>query len=98
MPRWIRLLYRTPILDRCAHELMWHGGGFLVLPPGHEWFSGHCHRPTRHLAAQGAFVDMNASMAGRVDPDVWILSGAETILVEARVRCEAPGDAPSRPL
>ena len=39
MPRWIRMLYQTPILDRRAHELMWHRGGFLVLPPGHPWLA-----------------------------------------------------------
>jgi hypothetical protein len=37
MPRWLKLMYRTPILDRRAHELMWERGGFLVLPPGHAW-------------------------------------------------------------
>ncbi|MFP5486878.1 MAG: hypothetical protein ACLGHQ_01035, partial [Acidimicrobiia bacterium] len=39
MPWWIRMLYQTPILDRRAHELMWHRGGFLVLPPGHPWLA-----------------------------------------------------------
>ena len=39
MPWWIRMLYRTPILDRRAHVLMWHRGGFLVLPPGHAWLA-----------------------------------------------------------
>jgi hypothetical protein len=37
MPLWIRVLYRTPLADRRAHELMWWRGGFLVLPPGHPW-------------------------------------------------------------
>lgn len=40
-PGWIRWLYRTPLLDRRAHELMWHRGGFLVLPPDHRWHSQH---------------------------------------------------------
>jgi hypothetical protein len=35
---WIRALYRTPFLDRYAHQLMWERGGFLVLPPAHPWF------------------------------------------------------------
>lgn len=33
------MLYQTPILDRRAHELMWHRGGFLVVPPGHPWLA-----------------------------------------------------------
>lgn len=36
MPWWIRVLYRTPLLDRRARELMWQRGGFLVLPPDHD--------------------------------------------------------------
>lgn len=46
MTRGIRLLYRTPLLDRYAHEVMWFGGGFLVLPPDHWWFEGMDQRPT----------------------------------------------------
>lgn len=41
MPTWLRVLYRTPVLDRRAHEAMWRRGGFLVLPPDHRWISEH---------------------------------------------------------
>lgn len=37
MPLWLRILYRTPVLDRRAYEMMWWRGGFRVLPPGHRW-------------------------------------------------------------
>lgn len=44
---WIRLLYRTPFLDRRAHILMWKSGGFLVLPPDHPWLVAGAHaKPT----------------------------------------------------
>jgi hypothetical protein len=33
MPRWVRLWYRTPFLDRYAYEWMWWHGGWSVLVP-----------------------------------------------------------------
>lgn len=33
MPRWVRVWYRTPFLDRYAHEWMWWHGGWCVLSP-----------------------------------------------------------------
>jgi hypothetical protein len=33
MPRWVRLWYRTPFIDRFAHAWMWKRGGWEVLPP-----------------------------------------------------------------
>ena len=33
MPWWVRLWYRTPLVDRYAHAWMWHNGGWDVLPP-----------------------------------------------------------------
>ena len=34
MPRWIRLAYRVPLVDRLAHGWMWPRGGWDVIPPG----------------------------------------------------------------
>jgi hypothetical protein len=33
VPGWVRLWYRTPILDRYAYSWMWERGGWDVLPP-----------------------------------------------------------------
>ncbi|SRR6266542_509150 len=33
MPRWVRLWYHTPFIDRFAHAWMWRHGGWEVLPP-----------------------------------------------------------------
>lgn len=33
MPRWARVWYRTPFLDRYAYEWMWWHGGWWVLAP-----------------------------------------------------------------
>ncbi|MGW5364974.1 hypothetical protein [Actinopolymorpha pittospori] len=35
-PRWVRIWYHTPFLDRYAHEWLWHHGGWDVIPPGIE--------------------------------------------------------------
>jgi len=34
VPGWVRLWYKTPLLDRYAHAWMWEYGGWDVLPPG----------------------------------------------------------------
>lgn len=34
VPRWVRVWYRTPFLDRYAYEWMWWHGGWSVLTPG----------------------------------------------------------------
>lgn len=34
MPRWVRVWYRTPFLDRYAYEWMWWHGGWSVLVHG----------------------------------------------------------------
>jgi hypothetical protein len=34
VPRWVRVWYRTPFLDRYAYEWMWWHGGWNVLVPG----------------------------------------------------------------
>jgi hypothetical protein len=34
VPRWVRVWYRTPLLDRYAYEWMWWHGGWNVLVPG----------------------------------------------------------------
>jgi hypothetical protein len=34
MPRWVRVWYRVPFIDRYAYVWMWHHGGWDVLPPG----------------------------------------------------------------
>lgn len=34
VPWWVRIWYRTPIVDRFAHLWMWDHGGFAVVPPG----------------------------------------------------------------
>lgn len=34
MPRWARIWYWTPLLDRYAYEWMWWHGGWTVLTPG----------------------------------------------------------------
>lgn len=34
MPRWVRVWFRTPFIDRYAHEWMWWHGGWAVLVPG----------------------------------------------------------------
>ena len=41
MPLWVRTIYKVPLIDRVAHQVMWQRGGFLVLPPSHEWFRRH---------------------------------------------------------
>jgi hypothetical protein len=33
MPRWVRLWYHTPFVDRFAHAWMWSHGGWDVVPP-----------------------------------------------------------------
>ena len=33
MPRWARLWFRTPLVDRYAYEWMWWHGGWSVLVP-----------------------------------------------------------------
>jgi hypothetical protein len=33
MPRWVRIWFRTPFLDRYAHQWMWFRGGWDVDPP-----------------------------------------------------------------
>jgi hypothetical protein len=33
VPVWLRILYRTPFVDRYAHEWMWFRGGWDVAPP-----------------------------------------------------------------
>lgn len=33
VPWWVRLWYRTPMLDRFAHAWMWDHGGWDVVPP-----------------------------------------------------------------
>jgi hypothetical protein len=34
VPWWVRVWYRTPLIDRYAHEWMWWHGGWAVLVPG----------------------------------------------------------------
>jgi hypothetical protein len=34
MPRWARLWYRTPFIDRYTYEWMWWHGGWSVWAPG----------------------------------------------------------------
>ncbi|TWP32312.1 hypothetical protein FGL98_24450 [Leekyejoonella antrihumi] len=34
IPRWARLWYRIPFIDRYAYEWMWWHGGWSVLVPG----------------------------------------------------------------
>lgn len=34
VPRWVRIWYRTPLVDRFAYEWMWWHGGWSVLAPG----------------------------------------------------------------
>jgi len=36
VPRWVRVWYRTPLVDRYAYVWMWNHGGWDVLPPGPE--------------------------------------------------------------
>lgn len=36
LPRWVRIWYRTPFIDRYAHEWMWWHGGWSVLVPADE--------------------------------------------------------------
>ncbi|MBO2460648.1 hypothetical protein [Actinomadura violacea] len=31
-PWWVRVLYRTPFVDRYAHVAMWHRGAWIVMP------------------------------------------------------------------
>jgi hypothetical protein len=33
MPRWVRIWFRTPFIDRYAYEWMWWHGGWSVLVP-----------------------------------------------------------------
>ncbi len=33
MPRWVRVWYYTPFVDRFAHGWMWGHGGWEVIPP-----------------------------------------------------------------
>jgi hypothetical protein len=33
MPRWVRLWYHTPFIDRFAHTWIWRRGGWEVVPP-----------------------------------------------------------------
>jgi hypothetical protein len=33
VPRWVRLWFKTPLVDRYAHAWMWEHGGWDVLPP-----------------------------------------------------------------
>lgn len=33
MPRWVRVWYRIPFIDRYAYEWMWWHGGWAVLEP-----------------------------------------------------------------
>ena len=33
VPAWVRLWYKTPLVDRYAHAWMWEHGGWDVLPP-----------------------------------------------------------------
>ncbi len=34
MPRWVRVWYRVPLIDRYAYEWMWWRGGWSVFVPG----------------------------------------------------------------
>jgi hypothetical protein len=34
MPRWVRVWYRAPLIDRYGCEWMWWHGGWAVLIPG----------------------------------------------------------------
>lgn len=34
VPRWVRLFYGTPLVDRYAHAWLWYHGGWDVIPPG----------------------------------------------------------------
>ncbi len=34
LPRWVRIWFRTPFIDRYAHAWMWWHGGWAVLVPG----------------------------------------------------------------
>ncbi len=36
MPRWVRVWYRTPLIDRYAHEWMWWHQGWSVLTPAQD--------------------------------------------------------------
>ena len=36
MPRWVRVWYRVPFIDRYAYEWMWWHGGWAVLDPGDD--------------------------------------------------------------
>jgi hypothetical protein len=36
MPLWLKAWYRTPFLDRSAHEYMWHHG-YWAVPPSLTW-------------------------------------------------------------
>ena len=33
VPRWVRLWFRTPLLDRWAYAWMWHHGALEMVPP-----------------------------------------------------------------
>jgi hypothetical protein len=35
VPRWVRVWYRLPFLDRYAHVWMWWHGAWEVVPPTH---------------------------------------------------------------
>jgi hypothetical protein len=34
VPRWVRVWYKTPFVDRYAHSWMWHHGGWDIIPDG----------------------------------------------------------------
>jgi hypothetical protein len=36
MPRWVRIWFHTPFIDRYAYVWMWYHGGWTVLPPGNS--------------------------------------------------------------
>jgi hypothetical protein len=33
VPRWVRIWFGTPFIDRFAYAWMWHHGGWDVIPP-----------------------------------------------------------------
>jgi hypothetical protein len=51
MPWWVRVWSHVPLVDRYAHEWMWHHGGYLVFPPDHPF--NETHGPDQYAALTG---------------------------------------------
>jgi hypothetical protein len=71
MPRTVRLLYRTPFLDRYAHQQMWWRGGWDVDPP-----------PDLAPAAAALLVRSTPDRRERIEVDVpWWVTGAIAFVI-----------------